>query len=260
MRDGKQAVLAGWPAKGWARPGGASAARAGCRSDSLFGPWRATAWMPSPAGLPPQGPIVVRWISPTDASVAEAAGQVGQIDVGLLLAGVYLADECTQSWTAYQHKAVAMALDVNFTWFRPGLWAHARADSYRPADFGQSSSPSSLNRVPGLPGSRSAITAAKAGTDVAAECMHAYLRNTGVGCRWSSGFVRTRLTERTIPAMPQIMEPEAAARVKSNETTCWTTASRKAFPPRAPVPGCSGWVSFLPDWLFTAPSGADRAA
>jgi len=191
------------------------------------------------AGLPGKAHVVPMDIT-DDASVAEAAGQVGQIDGLVLLAGVYWPMK-TQAWDA--EKAVAMA-DVNFTGFVRVL-GHVVPD-FVARDSGHIVITSSLTGFRGLPGSIG-YTAAKAGTMSLAECMHADLRNTGVAVQVvNPGFVRTRLTDKNDFRMPQIMEPEAAAREIYEHML--DDSFKKSFP--APLSWLFRLGQFLPDWLY----------
>lgn len=175
-----------------------------------------------------------------DASVAEAAAQLGEIDGVVLLAGVYWPMK-TQDWDS--EKAVTMA-DVNFTGFVRVLGQVVPGFVAR--DRGHIVITSSLTGFRGLPGSIG-YTASKAGTMSLAECMHADLRKTGVEVQVvNPGFVRTRLTDKNAFRMPQIMEPEDAAREIFEHML--GDSFKKSFP--APLSWLFRLGQFLPDWLY----------
>lgn len=139
-------------------------------------------------------------------SVARAAAAVGDIDGLIYLAGVYWPQPATE-WSPEEVTAMA---DINFTGVCRVL-GHV-VPKMVARDAGHIVLTGSLSGFRGLPKSIG-YAASKAGVMVLAEGMHADLKNTGVKVQLvNPGFVRTRLTEKNDFKMPQIMEPEAAAR------------------------------------------------
>jgi len=139
-------------------------------------------------------------------SVARAAEAVGDIDGLIYLAGVYWPQPATE-WSPEEVTAMA---DINFTGVCRVL-GHV-VPKMVARDAGHIVLTGSLSGFRGLPKSIG-YAASKAGVMVLAEGMHADLKNTGVKVQLvNPGFVRTRLTEKNDFKMPQIMEPEAAAR------------------------------------------------
>ncbi|CAM4083275.1 SDR family NAD(P)-dependent oxidoreductase [Palleronia rufa] len=153
------------------------------------------------------GPAEVVPCDVSDAdSVARAAEAVGDIDGLIYLAGVYWPQPATE-WSPEEVTAMA---DINFTGVCRVL-GHV-VPKMVARDAGHIVLTGSLSGFRGLPKSIG-YAASKAGVMVLAEGMHADLKNTGVKVQLvNPGFVRTRLTEKNDFKMPQIMEPEAAAR------------------------------------------------
>lgn len=141
-----------------------------------------------------------------DAQVAAVAAAAGPVDGLVWLAGVYWPMRA-QDWNAAQVTAMC---DVNFTGCArvlgqvvPGMVARGR---------GHIVLTGSLSGFRGLPGAVG-YAASKAGVMALAECLQADLHRSGVKVQLANpGFIRTRLTAKNDFAMPQIMEPDAAAR------------------------------------------------
>ena len=141
----------------------------------------------------------------SDASVAEAAAQVGRIDGLVFLAAVYQPMRA-QGWDAPQVTAMC---DVNFTGCARVLGHVVPAMVAR--DAGHIVLTGSLSGFRGLPGAIG-YAASKAGVMVLAESLYADLRQSGVRVQVANpGFIRTRLTAMNDFAMPFIQTPEAAA-------------------------------------------------
>ncbi|SEP56095.1 Short-chain dehydrogenase [Loktanella sp. DSM 29012] len=139
-------------------------------------------------------------------SVQTAAEQVGRIDGMVYLAGVYW-PMAAGEWD--QEKADTMAT-VNFLGAQRCVGAVIGDMTAR--DAGHIVLTSSLTAYRGLPGSIG-YTSSKAAILSMAECLHADLRKTGVRVQVANpGFIKTRLTDKNDFSMPQIMEPEEAAR------------------------------------------------
>lgn len=140
-------------------------------------------------------------------SVAAAAAQLPEIDGMVFLAGVYWPMRA-QDWDAKAAEAMA---DINFTGLVRVLGVALPPMTAR--DRGHIVITGSLSGFRGLPGAIG-YAAAKAGTMVLAESLHADLRKTGVTVQLANpGFIRTRLTAKNDFTMPFIMEPEAAAEI-----------------------------------------------
>ncbi|HAW46683.1 MAG TPA: short-chain dehydrogenase, partial [Roseovarius sp.] len=158
-----------------------------------------------------------------DASVAQAAKAVGEIDGLVYLAGVYWPMPATE-WRA--EEATAMA-DVNFTGavrvlghVVPGMVAKGA---------GHIVLTGSLSGFRGLPGAIG-YAASKAGVMSLAESMRADLWRSGVRVQLANpGFIRTRLTDKNAFHMPFIMSPEAAAQ-EMFELMCDAGAFQRHFP------------------------------
>lgn len=141
------------------------------------------------------------------ASVRAAAAQVGQIDGVVFLAGVYWPMRA-QDWNADHAEAMC---NVNFTGCARVVGAALPQMVAR--DAGHVVITGSLSGFRGLPGAIG-YAASKAGTMVLAESLYADLRGTGITVQVANpGFIRTRLTAKNDFAMPQVMEPDAAARM-----------------------------------------------
>jgi len=140
-----------------------------------------------------------------DASVAEAAETVGEIDGMVYLAGVYWPQPSTD-WTPEEVTAMA---DVNFTGavrvlgqVIPGMVAR---------DAGHVVLTGSLSGFRGLPGAIG-YAPSKAGVMALAESLRADLWRTGVRVQLGNpGFIKTRLTDKNDFHMPFLMQPDEAA-------------------------------------------------
>ncbi len=191
------------------------------------------------ANLPGRAQVQVIDVS-DDASVAEAAEAVGEVDGIVYLAGVYWPFGAKE-WEP--EHAVAMA-DVNFTGLVrvmgqvvPGMVAR---------DAGHIVITSSLTGFRGLPGSIG-YTASKAAAMSLAECMHADLRKTGVQVQViNPGFIKTQLTDKNDFKMPFLMQPEAAAQEVFEHMGGYDF--KKSFPWAFSL--LFRGAQFLPDWLY----------
>ncbi|ETX27097.1 SDR family NAD(P)-dependent oxidoreductase [Roseivivax isoporae] len=191
------------------------------------------------ASLP--GPAEVVTIDVSDReSVSEAASAAGDIDGVVFLAGVYWPFGATE-WDAEHAEAMA---DVNFTGAMRVMGAVVPGFVAR--DRGHVVLTGSLTGYRGLPGSV-AYTASKAGVMSMAECMHCDLRKTGVDVQLvAPGFIRTRLTDKNDFRMPQIMEPDAAAKIVFDHMK--TERFQRAFP--RPFSWALRAGQFLPEGLY----------
>ena len=183
-------------------------------------------------------------IAPCDvadrASVEAAAAAAGHVDGVVVLAGVYWPTKA-QDWDP---DRVETMLDVNATGTARVVGAVIGPMVDRNA--GHVVLIGSLSGFRGLPGAVG-YAASKAAVMMLGESMHADLRGTGVRVQVANpGFVRTRLTEGNRFSMPQIMEPEAAARhiFEFMGTDRFETS----------FPGPFAWLfragRFLPDWAW----------
>jgi NADP-dependent 3-hydroxy acid dehydrogenase YdfG len=176
-----------------------------------------------------------------DASVSEAAAEVGDIDGLVYLAGVYWPMPSTE-WKAEEVTAMA---DVNFTGavrvmgaVIPGMVAR---------DVGHVVLTGSLSGFRGLPGAIG-YTASKAGVMNLAESMRADLWRTGVRVQLANpGFIKTRLTDKNNFKMPFIMSPEDAAQ-EMFELMCDDSAFQRHFPRLFSY--LFRLSRFLPDWAY----------
>ncbi|MGX0879537.1 NADP-dependent 3-hydroxy acid dehydrogenase YdfG [Roseovarius sp. MBR-154] len=176
-----------------------------------------------------------------DASVTEAAAQVGEIDGLVYLAGVYWPMPSTE----WQPEEVTAMADVNFTGAVRVLGAVIPGMVAR--DAGHVVLTGSLSGFRGLPGAIG-YTASKAGVMNLAESMRADLWRTGVRVQLANpGFIKTRLTDKNNFKMPFIMSPEDAAQ-EMFELMCDATAFQRHFP------RLFSYVfrlsRFLPDWAY----------
>ncbi|MEY4698409.1 MAG: hypothetical protein RIT14_2837 [Pseudomonadota bacterium] len=174
------------------------------------------------------------------ASVRAAADQIGPLDGVVFLAGVYW-PTTAQTWDA---DAVEAMCDINLTGCArvmgaviPGMVARGQ---------GHAVITGSLSGFRGLPGAIG-YGASKAGTMSLAESMYCDLRGSGIDVQLANpGFIRTRLTDKNSFAMPQIMEPEAAA------AAMFAHMNTRRFSLSFPTP--FAWVfrlsQFLPDWAY----------
>jgi short-subunit dehydrogenase len=175
-----------------------------------------------------------------DASVAQAAEQVGEVDGVVYLAGVYWPFGA-QDWNAEQATAMA---DINFTGLMRVMGQVVPGMVTR--DAGHIVITSSLTGFRGLPRSIG-YTASKAATMSLAECMYADLRGTGIKVQViNPGFIKTQLTEKNDFAMPFIMETEDAAREVFEHMN--TDKFKKSFPYAFSL--VFRGSQFLPDWLY----------
>ena len=157
------------------------------------------------AELPGKASLQTVDVSDPD-SVAEAYAAVGKIDGMVYLAGAYWPMPATE-WDA--EKADTMTV-VNYLGAQRCVGAVIGDMVAR--DGGHIVLTSSLTAYRGLPGSIG-YTSSKAAILSLAECLYADLRKTGVKVQVANpGFIKTRLTEKNDFSMPQIMEPEEAAR------------------------------------------------
>lgn len=191
------------------------------------------------ADLPGRSQIVPMDIA-DDASVADAAEQVGHLDGVVLLAGVYWPFGADK-WHAEQ--SVAMA-DINFTGFMRVL-GQVMPD-FIERDEGHIVITSSLSGFRGLPGSIG-YTASKAATMSLAECMYCDLRKTGVRVQVANpGFIKTQLTDKNTFNMPFLMQPDEAAQQMFELMN--SDSFKKSFPTFFSLFFRLG--QFLPDWLY----------
>ncbi len=191
-------------------------------------------------GLPRPADVVPVDIA-DDASVAEAAKAVGDIDGVVLLAGVYWPMPATE-WKP--EDAVKMA-DINFTGFIRVL-GHVVPGMVE-KDAGHVVITGSLSGFRGLPGAIG-YGASKAGVMSLAESMRADLRKTGVRVQLANpGFIKTRLTDKNEFKMPFLMTPEEAAQ-EMLELMFDEDAFDRHFP------RVFSWVfrlsRFMPNWLY----------
>ena len=176
-----------------------------------------------------------------DASVAEAAKTVGEIDGLVYLAGVYWPMPSTE-WRAAEVTAMA---DVNFTGAVRVLGAVIPGMVAR--DAGHVVLTGSLSGFRGLPGAIG-YTASKAGVMNLAESMRADLWRTGVRVQLANpGFIRTRLTDKNDFAMPFLMTPEDAAQ-EMFELMCDEGAFQRHFPRLFSL--VFRLSRLLPDWAY----------
>ncbi|SLN43670.1 SDR family NAD(P)-dependent oxidoreductase [Roseisalinus antarcticus] len=173
-------------------------------------------------------------------SVDSAAEQVGEIDGMVYLAGLYW-PQGAKAWTAEQVTAMT---DVNFMGAVRVLGAILPAFTDR--DSGHIVLTGSLSGYRGLPQAQGYVPS-KAGLMTMAECLHADLRKTGVDVQLvNPGFVKTRLTDKNTFAMPQLMEPDVAARQYFEYMN--STDFKKSYP--APLSWLLRGSQLLPDWLY----------
>lgn len=175
-----------------------------------------------------------------DDSVAAAAEQVGQVDGIVFLAGVYWAF-AAQDWEA--DHAVKM-LDINLTGAVRVLGHVIPGMAER--DSGHIVLTGSLSGYRGLPGTIG-YSSSKAGIMHLAECLHSDFRKSGVEVQLvNPGYIKTRLTEKNDFTMPQIMEPEDAAREFIEHMH--SDSFKKSFP--MPFSTMFRVFQFLPDWIY----------
>ena len=176
-----------------------------------------------------------------DASVTEAAAEVGEVDGLVYLAGVYWPMPSSE-WQAEEVTAMA---DVNFTGAVRVLGAVIPRMVAR--DAGHVVLTGSLSGFRGLPGAIG-YTASKAGVMNLAESMRADLWRTGVRVQLANpGFIKTRLTDKNNFKMPFIMSPEQAAQ-EMFELMCDDSAFQRHFPRLFSY--LFRLSRFLPDWAY----------
>lgn len=174
------------------------------------------------------------------ASVRAAAAAAGPLDGVVFLAGVYWPMRA-QDWDADRAETMC---DVNFTGCARVIGAALPAMVAR--GTGHVVITGSLSGFRGLPGAIG-YAASKAGTMALAESLYADLRGSGITVQLANpGFIRTRLTAKNSFAMPQIMEPEAAARIMF-EHMCSDTF-KVSFP--KPFAWLFRGGQLLPDWAW----------
>lgn len=191
------------------------------------------------AALPGPADVVTLDLADT-ASVTAAADQAGDVDGMVFLAGAYWPMAATD-WDTAQAETM---VDINLTGavraigaVLPGMLARGQ---------GHIVLTGSLSGLRGLPGAVG-YSASKAGIVSLAETMALDLRGTGVDVQLlNPGFIRTRLTDKNDFSMPQIMEPDRAARIFMSHL------QRGGFSKSFPRP--FSWVfrlaNILPDWVF----------
>jgi NADP-dependent 3-hydroxy acid dehydrogenase YdfG len=192
------------------------------------------------AGLPGRARAVAVDVG-DEASVAQAAEEIGEIDGMVFLAGVYWPMPATD-WNAEQ--AIAMA-DVNFTGAVRVL-SHVVPQMVA-RDAGHIVMTGSLAGFRGLPGAVG-YGASKAAVMSLTESLRADLWRTGVRVQLANpGFIKTRLTDKNAFHMPFLMTPEQAAQ-EMFELMCDKAAFDRSFP------GLFSLVfrlsRFLPNWLY----------
>lgn len=191
------------------------------------------------AELPGEARVVTCDVS-DDVDVARAAGEVGEIDGLVYLAGVYW----PQGAKAWDRDQVVKMFDINLTGAARVLGHVVPAMVER--DRGHIVLTGSLSGFRGLPNSIG-YGASKAGLMTLAESMHADLRKTGVDVQLvNPGFIRTRLTDKNDFKMPMIMEPDEAAEAFFAHLN--GDGFARNFPRSFGALFRMG--NFLPDWLY----------
>ncbi|MBQ4824596.1 SDR family NAD(P)-dependent oxidoreductase [Leisingera sp. HS039] len=172
-------------------------------------------------------------------SVAEAFRQAGPVDALICNAGAYEPMR-TQDWDA---DAVLAMNDVNFTGVLRVLGQVV--PGFVRAGQGDITLIGSLAGYRGLPASIG-YGASKAALISLAETMRHDLKDSGVTVRVvNPGFIRTRLTDKNSFNMPQLMEPEEAAR--HVVAAMRSRRFRTDFP--RPFSYAIKALHLLPDWL-----------
>lgn len=177
----------------------------------------------------------------SDASVAEAAQAVGQVDGMVFLAGVYW-PMTAQDWTPEQVTAMA---DVNFTGAVRVL-GHVVPQMVN-RDDGHIVLTGSLAGFRGLPGAIG-YGASKAGVMSLAESLKADLWRSGVRVQLANpGFIKTRLTDKNPFHMPFLMDPDEAAQ-QMFELMCDDMAFDRSYPWAFSL--VFRLARFLPNWAY----------
>jgi NADP-dependent 3-hydroxy acid dehydrogenase YdfG len=192
------------------------------------------------AGLPGRASAVSVDVG-DDASVAQAAEKVGEIDGMVFIAGIYWPMKATE-WNAEQATAMA---NVNFTGAVRVL-GHVVPKMVE-RDAGHIVMTGSLAGFRGLPGAVG-YGASKAGVMSLTESLRADLWRTGVRVQLANpGFIKTRLTDKNAFHMPFLMTPEQAAQ-EMFELMCDDAAFDRSFPALFSL--VFRWSRFLPNWLY----------
>lgn len=191
------------------------------------------------AALPGRGRAVPCDVSDM-ASVSAAAEEIGEVDGMVYLAGVYWPMHA-RDWD--QGRVEAM-IDINMT--GAARCVSAVLPGFLKRGHGHIVLTGSLSGFRGLPAAIG-YAASKAGIMVLAESLYADLRGTGVEVQIANpGFIKTRLTEQNDFSMPQIMEPEDAARQMYE--FMGSDNFKKSFP--TPFAWLFRYGQALPDWLW----------
>lgn len=173
-------------------------------------------------------------------SVTAAAAQAGPVDGMVFLAGVYWPMAATD-WDTGRAETM---VDINLTGALRAVGAVLPDMIAR--GQGHIVLTGSLSGLRGLPGAVGYSTS-KAGIVSLAETMALDLRGTGVDVQLvNPGFIRTRLTDKNDFAMPQIMEPDKAARIFMRHLR--STRFSKNFP--RPFSWVFRLANIVPDWVF----------
>ena len=180
------------------------------------------------------------------AAVEAAAGEIGEIDGVVYLAGVYWPMKA-QEW---DNEKADMMGEVNFLGASRVVGAVIKDMVAKNA--GHIVLVGSLSGFRGLPGAIG-YSASKAGMMSLAESMQADLRTSPIEVQLiNPGFIETRLTEKNDFSMPFIMSPEDAAKEVFEHMN--TDNFKKSFPM------VFSWVfrlsQFMPDWMYYRLFGA----
>lgn len=180
------------------------------------------------------------------AAVERVAGEIGEIDGMVYLAGVYW-PMAAQEWD--NEKAEMMA-DINYLGASRCVGAVISPMVER--GHGHIVLTGSLSGFRGLPGAIG-YCASKAGLMSLAESMQADLRKTDIRVQLiNPGFIKTRLTEKNDFSMPFIMEADAAGREFFEHMD--SGGFKKSYPM------LFSWLfrlsQFLPDWAYYRLFGA----
>ena len=180
------------------------------------------------------------------AAVESAAGQIGEIDGVVYLAGVYWPMKA-QEW---DNEKADMMGEVNFLGASRVVGSVIKDMVTKNA--GHIVLVGSLSGFRGLPGAIG-YCSSKAGMMALAESMQADLRTSPINVQLiNPGFIKTRLTEKNDFNMPFIMSPEDAAKEVFEHMN--TEHFKKSFPL------VFSWVfrlsQFMPDWMYYRLFGA----